>query len=1089
MMRRTRHLIMLILLMFSQFDNLFAQISKEEAIDIVDTKIVGNNASLYNVYMNKELSFSIDVNVSPFDQIINPYDTSWLFFIDLMPEYGWSHPCQYVFVHKMTGDYSIIDYNMPPPYFWLTWEKVSVPFPHQIVVQSTDTTQYSARDFDPDPHKYALLICWDVMEDTARWNNFSHVYTGLRQTYGFLNENIFVLSGNGVFDPDSMNLNLDGDTAYYDFDGPCSKEEILTIFDYLDSVITSEDIFIFYATTHGDTLVGDTLITSLRLYNSEPFYDYELADLADDLNCSHEIFIIDACHAGGMADDLEGNHREIQVPVPRGTYTLRSWNSFDFFTYGWATAMRGWHPLNKYQPWNESYRVGKHPDLTLVFHDWDKPDTLPDLVSFNGNGDSIIQMGEMFNYAKYLNGQTQVSGIEYHNDGFEGDLLTLNGIEGRVDTTQSIIGNYLIGRKLTLAPGVTLSKGTFPLNLYLDNNSEILILDSAKLDIDGYSGKIIGCTGESYITVEGELNDTGMDFSANPGAKINIDFKNIDNAYNLEDYSFNNADISGMASSLSFSNSSFNYSKINFSLGDLLITDSNEFQNSYVSINNPGTHYSSFEITGNTFENSTSDNLASVITVEDYSNFLIQDNEISYDFNRGIELFYAGWDACGEHAVNNNTIHFTGTLSDSVSELGIHSYYTNADIHNNKIQYNDYGITGFHHSALTVLGDSLAEENDSTQLIGDNTKSQCLFNISTFPTEFHWNILRDVSSGDKPFIKVVEFDEMREDTNEVRDWSGNPIFDVTYNCWVNDTNPDDRLIPSGAYTWRPAWCPGSGHLLLEEEPGLLFEQAMANIEEGNYTAAESGFRNIISDFPENKYAQASMKELFALNPVIHDMDYTTLMTYCDSLSINPGDSLLGTTADWLSIHCKIKDKQYQSAINELDSVLSNAGTVADSVFAMIDLNYVYLKTLDSNNLKSSCITKNESILANNTKAYSLKRKEWIELLMKDNLIKPGNESDQTNAQTDSQLAYILSLHPNPASEQVNISYQVEIEGNITISLFSLTGQKLIDLNLGTPSPGKYSLPLSLTSIPQGIYVLTLSVDGAVSDRTKVVKAE
>lgn len=170
---------------------------------------------------------------------------------------------------------------------------------------------------------------------------------------------------------------------------------------------------------------------------------------------------------------------------------------------------------------------------------------------------------------------------------------------------------------------------------------------------------------------------------------------------------------------------------------------------------------------------------------------------------------------------------------------------------------------------------------------------------------------------------MVEFDEMIEDTNEVKDWSEDPRFDVTFNCWVNDTNPEDRLVPVGAYTWRPAWCPGSGHLRLQNEPELMYYTALSEIENDNYPVAEYGFKQIIADYPGNKYAQASLKGLFALNPALYDTNYSFLEAYCDSLSYNPADSLLGTTAGWISIHCKIKNKQYQQAANELDSVISD----------------------------------------------------------------------------------------------------------------------------------------------------------------------
>jgi hypothetical protein len=454
-MCQSRTLLVLFVLMLFVINPSFTQVTKEQAINIIMTEVVAGESLNNNVFLYKEQCLDEKFNLTPYDQIANPYDKSWLFFIDLMPEYGWGHPCKYIFVQESTGNYSILNYTIPPINYWLNWEEVSVPYPHQNVVQFTDTTFQMSSGLATDPYKYALLITCNAWDDQARWNNLSLVYTALKEKYGFKDENIFVLSGNGVFDPETMNLDLNGDDYDNDFDGACTKEKITEVIDYLDTTMTEEDIFLFYATTHGDATGEDT--TSLRLNDSQPLFDYELAEMVDNLTCSQMVFSMDICNAGGMIDDLEGPHRVIQVPVPWGSLVWRGWTYFDFFTYGWGTAVRGFHPASNTEPWTKGDTIGKHPDLSLIYPYWNMPDTMPDLLSFNGNGDGFIQFGEAFNYIKYLDAEADSLGIEYQNHGFIGDLLTLNGIEGRVDTSQEIRGNFLIGRKLTLAPDVVLS--------------------------------------------------------------------------------------------------------------------------------------------------------------------------------------------------------------------------------------------------------------------------------------------------------------------------------------------------------------------------------------------------------------------------------------------------------------------------------------------------------------------------------------------------------------------------------------------------------------------------------------------------------
>lgn len=113
--------LVLALFLFILIKPSFPQIDKNDAIDIIMNELVASEVSNYNVYLYSELSMDSQFNLTPYDQIANPYDSSWVFFIDLMPEYGWGHLCKYVFVHNLNGDYSVITKCIPPLYYWRTW--------------------------------------------------------------------------------------------------------------------------------------------------------------------------------------------------------------------------------------------------------------------------------------------------------------------------------------------------------------------------------------------------------------------------------------------------------------------------------------------------------------------------------------------------------------------------------------------------------------------------------------------------------------------------------------------------------------------------------------------------------------------------------------------------------------------------------------------------------------------------------------------------------------------------------------------------------------------------------------------------------
>ena len=119
---------LLIILSFS----LMAQITRDEAIDLVITEIVGPDSLMYNhlysrydkMYLNDTLWLE-----GFLDYYTCPFAENWVFFIDDCPLAHWAHPCRYVFMDANNADYEIIDEDWPPyPFlynymdFLLEWE-------------------------------------------------------------------------------------------------------------------------------------------------------------------------------------------------------------------------------------------------------------------------------------------------------------------------------------------------------------------------------------------------------------------------------------------------------------------------------------------------------------------------------------------------------------------------------------------------------------------------------------------------------------------------------------------------------------------------------------------------------------------------------------------------------------------------------------------------------------------------------------------------------------------------------------------------------------------------------------------------------
>lgn len=209
---KTNYLFLILMIILIGVQNsTTAQIDKDQAIGIVRSNLTNEEMQNYNVLVFPDLIQGQDFFLSPFHVLQSIYDNSWLFFIDMYPQAQWDHNCKYIFLDKQTGNFTTINYRIPPQDYWYGWELVNYPHPYPVINPIPDSIQTSNYTINLDPRKYAVFLCWNEGEP-CRWNNLSHLYCAVKRNYGFMDENIFVLSGNGTV-PDTLLPNLDNDSV------------------------------------------------------------------------------------------------------------------------------------------------------------------------------------------------------------------------------------------------------------------------------------------------------------------------------------------------------------------------------------------------------------------------------------------------------------------------------------------------------------------------------------------------------------------------------------------------------------------------------------------------------------------------------------------------------------------------------------------------------------------------------------------------------------------------------------------------------------------------------------------------------------
>lgn len=440
-----------------------AQFSKQQAIAFVMDSIVGNHSDSMNVYIDSTVQTQSYYVLSPYDSILAPYSNYWLFFIDELPEYGWAHSCKYVFINQNNGDHWIEPKRLPPLRYSVVLEAVSTPIIFTSVPNDF-SKPYIPQNYPENNHLYAVMFCGGdnpVLGTGVMWNALSHMYCGLIE-HGFPKDQIFVLSSNGtVSNQTNPSLDLNNDSVNDILQVPCSKENLGKVFDTLKNKMDKGDMLYVFVTTHGDYNPSNPGESSFILWSQQQLWDYEFAAMLDSINCAQMIFNIFACYSGGFTDDLENLNNPAKKtiltcidssrPYFRGNFPEAT---MDTYSYLVCTALRGWHPDRENNaPWVAKYRIGEDPGFKSLFGS--------DEINFDlgntGNNNGIQEIGETIKYAKEYDTQFEPWGSKVNSCGFLEDLLSLYSVTGKVKSTQTVHGSFMIGGPLSVETGAELT--------------------------------------------------------------------------------------------------------------------------------------------------------------------------------------------------------------------------------------------------------------------------------------------------------------------------------------------------------------------------------------------------------------------------------------------------------------------------------------------------------------------------------------------------------------------------------------------------------------------------------------------------------
>jgi len=82
--------------------------------------------------------------------------------------------------------------------------------------------------------------------------------------------------------------------------------------------------------------------------------------------------------------------------------------------------------------------------------------------------------------------------------------------------------------------------------------------------------------------------------------------------------------------------------------------------------------------------------------------------------------------------------------------------------------------------------------------------------------------------------------------------------------------------------------------------------------------------------------------------------------------------------------------------------------------------------------------------------------------------------------------YSLTVYPNPVTTSSMVSYRINASAHVLLNLYDEKGQQVSTVVDETLSPGEYSASLKAETLPSGVYICVLVIDGKIMGRVKVV---
>lgn len=631
------------------------------------------------------------------------------------------------------------------------------------------------------------------------------------------------------------------------------------------------------------------------------------------------------------------------------------------------------------------------------------------------------------------------------------------------DITQDLVlDSDMVSRfQPTVANNATLSIEN-GVNIDMYNSSEMHIELGSTLDI-GNNVKFTAKNGTCKIIIDGDINiGTGVHFEAEEGAELEIELNNSSENVVFNDCKFKRVRFTNKTSALSIINSEISQFYRFMSLKGDVYLNNNTFnstvEESWLILQNTDENSKSAEVNLCTFN---SDSPHSGIDIYNYENFKIENCNID-GYGRGVQIWGSG-DGFSDNLIFNNEIN------NCLGE-GIMIYKSSAQLIKNQVHDNAYGLRLMNNSNVAISGNAAASSYNDINYITNNSSYELYISKYSFPWDLKYNA-------------IIDDDNLGGQSDALLYYSlpggTTPPRDVRYNCWTlnNNYNVYDDLYPSGYFVSSPTWCPGGAGIPIGIA-AQLYSDAQNQINAQDYLGAKETLKLIINLYPSSVYAESAMKELVNLEKLCGN-NFVDLKNYYNTNDSITNDSGLSKLAIKLSNDCDVKLGNFQNAIDYYEYEIRNPHSYEDSLFAIIDLGYLYFLMENTANKSSVSASLPEYKPVSQKKFF--KHRDYLLSLLPKNKLQNENETENQGLNGGK----IINNSPNPFSNSTSIFIALEKAGKVNLRICNINGKEVKNLRFKFEE-GKNQIPVDMTNEPAGIYYYSIFVDGVYVESNKML---